>query len=165
MQAWDTQTYKTRLLAALQLYEQKALQRGGVHPQRVVDIRYLRQCILSIYDTALLESEIQAYLAKMPTRTNWHIYFWGGVNYSELKGMLEVVMVDEQARTTHLNQLESDYYLFQQLLQTQRSQGVSSVASADTRDVGKYQKSNYYGRGSASEEAQANNAITWPNIA
>jgi hypothetical protein len=116
MHTWDINTYKGRLLGALQAYENKVLQRGGVHPQRVQDIRFLRDCIHSLYDPALLDSELQAYLSKMVIRRTWSAYFWGQPFQSDLKRMLEVVMADEQAKTLQLEQLCCDYSLYQQLL-------------------------------------------------
>ncbi len=116
MHTWDINTYRGRLLGALQAYEHKALSRGGLHPQRVQDLRVLRDCIHSMYDPALLESELQTYLGKMFIRRSWSAYFWGQPLHSELKRMLEVIMADEQAKTWQLEQMANDYHLYQQVL-------------------------------------------------
>ena len=120
MHTWDINTYKGRLLGAVQAYEQKVSKRGGVHPQRVRDIRVLRDCIHSIYDPALLNSELQVFLSTMFIRRTWSAYFWGQPHQSELKRMLEVVMADEQAKTAQLEQMAVDYHLYQQVLTSNR---------------------------------------------
>ena len=116
MHTWDINAYKGRLLGALQAYELKVSKRGGVHPLRVRDIRVLRDCIHSIYDPALLNSELQVFLSKMFIGRTWSAYFWGQPRQSELKRMLEVVMADEQAKTAQLEQMSADYHLYQQVL-------------------------------------------------
>ena len=123
MDTWDINTYRGRLLGALQAYERKALKRGGLHPQRVQDIRVLRDCIHSIYDQALLESELQTYLSKMFIARSWGAYFWGQPLQSELKRMLEVIMADEQTKTGQLEQMARDYHLYHQVLAEGRRSG------------------------------------------
>lgn len=155
MRTWDINTYKARLLGALQAYEHKALKRGGLHPQRVQDVRILRDCIHSMYDTALLDSELQLYLSKMFIRRSWSAYFWGQSAQSELKRMLEVVMADEQVQTWQLEQLMSDYQLCQHML-AGRSMG-------DGQDgiLGKYSPSQSGNGATRGREKKNIKAITW----
>lgn len=99
MPTWNLDYYKTRLLQVLTYYENKIAKSGlKMNQQRRKDITYLRDCIQLITDDVLLDRELKEYLSKLKTTPTWYTFFLSQREDSELRGMLETVMVDEQVK-------------------------------------------------------------------
>lgn len=99
MPTWNLDYYKTRLLQVLTYYENKIAKSGlKMNQQRRKDITYLRDCIQLITDDVLLDRELKEYLSKLKTTPTWYTFFLSQREDSELRGMLETVMMDEQVK-------------------------------------------------------------------
>ena len=99
MPTWNLDYYKTRLLQVLTYYENKIAKSGlKMNQQRRKDITYLRDCIQLITDDVLLDRELKEYLSKLKTTPTWYTFFLSQREDSELRGMLETVMADEQVK-------------------------------------------------------------------
>ena len=99
MPTWNLDCYKNRLLQVLTYYENKIVKSGlKLNQQRRKDITYLRDCIQLITDDVLLDRELKEYLSRLKTTPTWYTLFLSQREDSELRAMLETVMVDEQVK-------------------------------------------------------------------
>ena len=99
MPTWNLESYKERLLQALTCYEHKVSRTGSnINPQRRKDLTYLRECVQLIQDDILLDRELRTYLAQMKTSPTWYTLYFYQKDESELRAMIEAIMVDEQIK-------------------------------------------------------------------